>query len=147
MITIHKGDLLSVDKGFIVHGCNAQGVMRSGVAKQIREKYPKVYKKYIQEHARKPLKVGDIIPVQVTDDLVIINAITQKYYGREENHRYVSYDGLDLAFQRINSYIGKGELHFPLIGAGLAQGNWYVIEEIITDKINYKNINLHQWEL
>lgn len=30
MIKEHKGDLLSVTEGIIVHGCNAQGVMGSG---------------------------------------------------------------------------------------------------------------------
>ena len=36
MIQYKKGDLLSVTKGIIAHGCNAQGVMGSGVALQIK---------------------------------------------------------------------------------------------------------------
>ena len=32
-------DLLDIEQGMIVHGCNAQGVMGAGVADQIRRKY------------------------------------------------------------------------------------------------------------
>ncbi len=38
-----NGDLFATDIKTIVHGCNAQGVMGSGVAKSIRENFPKAY--------------------------------------------------------------------------------------------------------
>ena len=40
---IKHGDILSVANGIIVHQVNAQGVMGSGLAKQIREKYPMAF--------------------------------------------------------------------------------------------------------
>ena len=48
MIT-HKynSNITEVTQGVIVHGCNAQGVMGSGVAKQLRAKYPEIYVDYL----------------------------------------------------------------------------------------------------
>lgn len=34
-----KGSLLDTDAKIIVHGCNCQGVMGSGVAKQLKKNY------------------------------------------------------------------------------------------------------------
>ena len=45
-IKVKLGDICSVNSGIIVHGCNAQGVMGSGVAKAIRLKYPQVFEDY-----------------------------------------------------------------------------------------------------
>jgi O-acetyl-ADP-ribose deacetylase (regulator of RNase III) len=41
-----SGNLLDVNDGIIVHGCNCQGVWGSGVAKQMKEKYPEAFTKY-----------------------------------------------------------------------------------------------------
>ena len=38
---IKFGNILDA-KGIIMHGCNAQGVMGSGLAKDIRERWPAV---------------------------------------------------------------------------------------------------------
>jgi O-acetyl-ADP-ribose deacetylase (regulator of RNase III) len=35
------GNIVDLSRGFIVHGCNAQGAMNFGVAKAIRDKYPR----------------------------------------------------------------------------------------------------------
>ena len=46
MLKIINGDLLKAKEKFIVHQCNAQGVMGSGVAKQIATLYPEAEKQY-----------------------------------------------------------------------------------------------------
>lgn len=139
MINKKYGNILNVKKGYIVHGCNAQGVMGSGLALQVKNQYPKVYKKYIEEYNENSLAVGGIIPVYVSDDLCIINAITQKYYGRDKDVVYVSYPGIISCMTKINRLVQTGslvkELHFPLIGCGLANGDWKTIECIIDNNI------------
>ena len=40
MIKIFEGDLLESGANFICHQVNCQGVMGSGVAKQIKEQFP-----------------------------------------------------------------------------------------------------------
>jgi len=44
---IINGNILDVEAGTIVHSVNCMGVMESGVAKQIKDKYPEHYKQYL----------------------------------------------------------------------------------------------------
>lgn len=148
-IEYRKGDLFSTDITAIVHGCNAQGVMGSGVAKIVREKYPKAYERYVNEYnLNKHLKLGHVIPVPCGDRNVdpanfkiIINAITQDFFGRD-GKRYVSYDAIADSMNTINQFFevyGISEIAMPKIGAGLANGKWEIIERIIeTELINVK---------
>ena len=43
------GDLLNTQAKYICHQVNCKGRMGSGVAKQIRAKYPEVYTAYVKE--------------------------------------------------------------------------------------------------
>ena len=45
-IIYKKGNLLDAQTDVIAHQVNCQGVMGSGVAKQIKEKWPDVFKQY-----------------------------------------------------------------------------------------------------
>lgn len=128
------GSLLASNESVIAHGCNAQGVMKSGIAKDIRERYPVVYWDYQRDYQQnnKQLFLGDVISTEYLHPCyrVILSLITQEFYGREEGKRYVSYDAITRAIERINK-IGYSRVAFPMIGAGLANGNWTVIESII----------------
>lgn len=139
------GDLLSAPEKTIVHGCNAQGVAKSGVAKVIREKYPRFYDDYKRHEKLLGLSMGDII-ITEENPHIIVSAITQEYFGREPNTKYVSYDAIDTAFQKLDSIVAQIDddiqhIAMPLIGAGLAQGSWSVIEKIIENRaINFKPV-------
>lgn len=152
MKIIYKvGDLLTTPNRFLVQGCNAQGAMGSGVAKLIRAIYPNVYTEYRQEYLDHGLDLGHVVPVIVPPvnylgndypERIILNAITQEYAGNEDI-RYVSYDGIAKSIEKINEYVialeggaaapweDLPEVSFPLIGAGLARGDWYVIARLI----------------
>jgi O-acetyl-ADP-ribose deacetylase (regulator of RNase III) len=139
-IIYKKGDLLSCDERVIVHGCNARGQMGSGVAKQIRDKYPEAYWAYIDEYHSVGSGfyvghiIGCLIKIKPGEDKYIINAITQADYGTY-GKKYVKYDGIDTAFQLIQRHsIWESfpkVLAMPKIGAGLGGGHWPVIAEII----------------
>ena len=132
-----NGDLFSTTCKTILHGCNAQGVMGSGVAKGIRENYPKAYRVYKEKHSRDGLKLGDCIKVLDANKL-IVNGITQQYYGRDGS-KYVSYDAVDEVMRDVNSMhhiYGIKEIAMPQIGAGLGGGNWKVIEAIIESRLS-----------
>jgi len=151
MIERHVGDLLSVTSGIIVHGCNAQGVMGSGVAKAIREKYPKAYDAYRLWHEMDFLKLGRCCPLFVTKELIVCNAITQDRYGTD-GKQYVNYDALRTCFADVARYARAPEtpicfkdIHFPLIGCGLGGGDWKVIEPIIQEEL--AGLHPHLWVL
>jgi O-acetyl-ADP-ribose deacetylase (regulator of RNase III) len=147
------GDLLDVRRGIIVQGCNAQGVMGSGVAKAIRDKYPFVYDLYRGAYEKKGLQLGQVVWATVSKEepmLTIANAITQEFYGRDPNRVYVSYEGLRIAFERVAEIARKHDLpvHYPRIGAGLAQGDWNRITAIIDTALTGVEHTLWvpQWE-
>jgi O-acetyl-ADP-ribose deacetylase (regulator of RNase III) len=143
-IEYRKGDLFQTEIQTIVHGCNAQGVMGSGIAKIIREKYPKAYERYVNEHNTNGLKLGKLVVVPCGDRVkdfanykIIVNAITQEFFGREDV-RYVSYDAIDDAMTRINRFTetyGITQIAMPQIGAGLGNGSWEVISAIIEHRL------------
>lgn len=81
MIEHKEGDIFTVESGIIMHGCNTLGVMGAGVAKTMREKYPRVYKGYNKfcgaaAEDRESL-VGTVHFHRVTLGLIIANAFTQ----------------------------------------------------------------------
>lgn len=129
-----KGDLLSTTEGIIVHGCNAQGVMGSGVALAVRQKYPKAYLKYKEEIQRGFLGLGDVQIVKVCEGLFVCNAITQEFYGREKK-LYVSYEAIRETFWSVFSVARRNEysVNIPKIGAGLGGGDWERILQIIKE--------------
>jgi len=146
MIETIQGNVLTVTEGIIVHGCNCQGVMGSGIAQLIRAKWSDVYEAYRTHHRRVGLRLGDVVSVghptweqssrvsrhlndvteQLPERLIIANALTQDTYGRDPSEVYVDYDGLAAAFARIRVLARDTGLpvHFPLIGCGLANGKW-----------------------
>jgi O-acetyl-ADP-ribose deacetylase (regulator of RNase III) len=158
MFTQRSGDLIKSpdNDGFIVHGCNAQGVMGGGIALTIKQHWPQVYKDYRYTKMQSitgEIKMGSIIPVPIDRDRVVINAITQRYYS---GHPYaqdgcqVDYEALLHCFEQINDLPNqyphiKPILHFPSIGAGLARGDWSVISEIIDTTIT--NLEKVHWML
>jgi O-acetyl-ADP-ribose deacetylase (regulator of RNase III) len=137
-IEYRQGDLFKTEIKTIVHGCNAQGVMGSGVANIIREQYPEAYERYRNEYEKHNyLKLGDIISVPCNYKF-IVNAITQEYFGRD-NKRYVSYDAVDDVMVKLNKFYdiyGISEIAMPKIGAGLGNGSWEVIEAIIENRLD-----------
>jgi len=125
-----KGDLFTTNIKYIIHGCNAQGVMGSGVAKIIRDRYPEAYQEYRRIYdIEGELDLGDVIWAQ-SNGKWIGNAITQEFFGRETS-RYVSYDAISNAMWQINKIDGMSEVAMPQIGAGLGGGDWNVIAAII----------------
>lgn len=129
-IEYRKGNLLNVDAGVIIHGCNLHGVMGAGVAKSVKEKYPQCYMKYVSEV--KDCYLGESIGYIVNDFLVIENLLTQRNFGRYNSTRYVSYDAIADGFKMLNmKHASTTPFHFPQIGSGLGGGDWTVIEKII----------------
>lgn len=132
-----NADLFSTDIKHIAHGCNAQGVMGKGVAKIVKELYPKAYEEYRNKFFyNNALIVGS---VQFVDcgDKTIINAITQKNFAKAYNdpNRYVSYDAVSDCMTEINRQIPGQKLALPRIGAQLGGGNWNIIERIIEETL------------
>lgn len=133
MIRYVKGDLLNSNLKVIAHGCNCQGVMGSGIARQIRQRWPNVYEVYNLKYQVMGLELGTILPVQTPDGRVVINCMTQGNFGGD-GQQYVDYDAIASCIDAIDAKIDNwdvSEVGFPQIGAGLGGGDWNRIESII----------------
>lgn len=150
MIETRYGDILKEAKGILVHGCNAQGVMGSGIAKQVKKMYPEAYDAYKAKESREGLVLSEYSGRWVESDKYICNLITQKYFGRD-GKVYASLDAIREGFKYIvasceehnNNPRNKLEpqvncINFPLIGCGLGGLNWEdvskVIDEVVPDE-------------
>ncbi len=139
---IVNSNLLDETNGIIVHGCNMQGVMNSGIAGQIKAIYPQVYNDYINQYKTKQL--GDIIITNITNELIIVSGLTQEYYGRNKSIRYVDYKAIENVFIKVNQLAidTKLPIKYPMIGCGLANGDWDIVSNIINTTIDADNINI-----
>lgn len=141
--TVH-GDVLAIERGIILHGCNAMGVMGSGIARQVKEKIPGAYALYKYTEKINGLNLGDISVYQVPTfrSMFVVNCITQNLYGTHQRH--VDYEAVAKCMERTvefledNCFESGFPVCFPQIGAGLGGGNWKIIstiiDEIIPDK-------------
>jgi len=138
MYNVKVGDLFAeVTDGYIMHGCNAQGVMGSGVAKIIRDKYPIAYEQYNDQAPNYIL--GEVIPVIVERNIVVVNAITQEFFGTDVVQ--VDYNAVEQACRGAKHLASSGmiesrEVHFPFIGAGLAGGDEHTLMTIFDQEFS-----------
>ena len=109
MISCKIGNVLDVKSGIIVHGCNCQGVMGSGIAREIKERFPIVFETY---HSR-PLRMGEIIPVQLSETKWIVNAMTQ--YGFGHGKRQVDYDAVANVFEKVVELAKTLPVQLPIL--------------------------------
>ena len=139
------GNLLDAPERFIIHGCNAQGAMGSGVARVLFERYPAVRECYLHtfqhyQGSNEPF-LGSLHFVWGHPH-TIINGITQEFYGKD-GKLYASYEAIEQVFTTLNAHAAERNaddgsnygpmtaVAMPLIGAGLAGGSWKTISEII----------------
>lgn len=138
MIVYKKGDLLASEEKVIAHGCNCSGGFGSGFAKQVAELHPSVRQSYINRYNEGQFAMGDIQAVEVDIQggkiqRTYINCITQLRYGKPDQGPYVSYPAVREVIKKLVAMYPQG-FAIPKIGAGLAGGNWDIIEQIINEE-------------
>jgi len=136
-----KGDLLKLvmkgDFDVIVHGCNCFHTMGSGIAKQIKAKFPNAYHADITTTTKgDKSKLGGYSWVEYDNihgnKFTIINGYTQFTYGQGI---HVNYDAVRGVFHRIAEDFHTSRIGYPKIGAGLAGGDWPKIQTIINEEL------------
>lgn len=135
-MNIINGDILDVKEGIIVQQVNCKGVMGAGLAKQIRNKYPNVYKTYINNLKSLRLKnihpLGNVDFTKVGDRLAVCNFYAQYSYGRHSIH--TDYEEFEKCLIKLKDKIGIKNInvYFPYgIGCGLAGGDWNIVLSLI----------------
>jgi len=139
-----KGDLLQAmrDKevDHIIHGCNSLGVMGSGIAKQIRDEYPKCFEVY----KNGVLRLGWSSHYK-DGEASIFNLITQSDF-HPRTVRHCNYEALAVGLHDLNELYAGSHFGLPKIGAGLGGGDWNVIEAIIKSEMKDCKVTIYTLE-
>lgn len=173
---IIKGDLIKLaEQGefdIIVHGANCFHTMGSGIARQLATKYPQVL-----EADRNQTEYGDkeklgTWSASLINDCVVINAYTQYLFGlgkdvfeydafekflsklanllveKDKNTKFASTDNKGGTMRILP--IKKCRIGSPMIGAGLAGGDWSriskMIEKFSEDVASYADVTVVEYQ-
>jgi O-acetyl-ADP-ribose deacetylase (regulator of RNase III) len=136
LITLAKDGEFDV----IAHGCNCMCTMGAGLAPHMASAFGcDLFKLENTQYRGDINKLGQIDGVLVSRadmkrGVFVLNAYTQYKYGR--NHADgdavpVDYDAITLCMRKINHNFKGMHIGLPMIGAGLAGGDWEKIKQII----------------
>ncbi len=151
-ITEIEGNLLDSNATLILHQVNCQGVMGSGVAKAIRDKWPVVYEKYKNycETIVYGQLLGTVLPVSVSPEQRVMNLFAQDNFGYD-GKRYTSYDAIDTCFKKVASYCEKHDVksialpwHMSCDRGG---ANWNIIMEMLNEHFKETEVEIEIWKL
>ena len=131
----HKGSVLDATEGIICHQVNCKGVMGAGLALAIRERWPQVYLDYLNAYQAGILTLGVVIWTQVTINLYVASLCGQDGYGRKKDIVYTNYDALRACLLVVASADVKPVAIPKGMGCTLANGDWDVVSQIITETI------------
>jgi appr-1-p processing enzyme family len=133
------GDITRISHGLIMHQVNCQNVMGAGVAKNLYQTYPQVkelYHQLAEEYNTPTKRFGLLQPVEISDELIIINSFSQFAYGNSKRTGKVYTDEHVLMknLKRCDLMAKEKNLtaYVPnQIGCGLAGGDWQRIRQFI----------------
>ena len=166
------GDLITLAKAgefdVITHGCNCFCTMGAGIAVPMKENFwcdefpmeAPEYKGDINKLGNIDFKCitdkGDHLRISNPNDLcvndvlvTVVNSYTQYHYGK--NHldgakNPVDYEAITMCMRKINHTFKGEKIGLPMIGAGLAGGNWFVIEKIIKEELKDMDITIVRYK-
>ena len=137
---IIKGNLiglaLSGNLDVIIHGCNCFNTMGGGIALQIKNTFPEAFSvdSLTQKGSRDKLGTISVATIK-RNDLVfdVVNAYTQFNYGR--NSMNVDYEAVRSCLKLVKQLFTGKRIGYPKIGAGLAGGDWGILEKIFDEEL------------
>lgn len=151
MINHVKGDIFKSDADIIIHQVNCQGVMGSGVAKQVKNLYPNVYVHY-REYCKdftpeEMLGTVFMVPIDTIKPRFVANFFSQNNFGYDGNC-YTSYE----AFEKCLLYMKKNYSEFSmaipyLIGCRRGGGSWEKIYKMIENILGDCEVTIYEYDL
>lgn len=158
-VKIIQGNILDSKADYICHQVNCQGAMNSGVAKAIRQKWPKVYERYYnsgidvsddddftETHMSWTHMLGKIQCVVVEENKVVINMFAQENYGYN-GLRYTSYDAFWSCLGELREAPKGSTIAFPyMIGCVRGGARWNIIYTMIVEALG-EDYNVEFWRL
>ena len=156
MIKIIEGNLFNSDAKIICHQVNCQGKMGSGVALQVKNRYPEAYNQYkemceeFKDCTKYLLGTIQLIPTNEIKTQFICNLFAQNNYGYD-GKKYTSLEALKSCFVSIknaieceHSILYNAKIAMPYkIGCVRGGADWSVVYKMI-DEI-FSNFEVELW--
>lgn len=144
-----EGDLVKManrgEVDVLVHGTNCFH-MNSGIAKGVRETFPEAYALHANHRKGDKKLLGTIESVALDrggKEVHIVNAYTQYNWGRDPEVLYADYEAIRKVFKAVAAkYDTTVRIGIPRIGAGLGNGCWVTISNIIRQEMQHHNLVL-----
>ncbi|MGN0004568.1 MAG: macro domain-containing protein [Candidatus Gastranaerophilaceae bacterium] len=141
-----KGDLLKTEADIICHQVNCLGIMGGGIAKQIKDTYPNVFKQYYdlcKPYQEAPEKLLGEVQICDTVNYRIANIFSQ--CNVDSTVKQTDYEAIKQGMRNLFVYLyrNKGtktdfKIAFPKnYGCGLGGGDWKEVEKIIVQEVAY----------
>lgn len=130
----------------IIHQANCFNTMGSGIARQIRERYPEAYNADCKTISGDYKKMGTFSWTKTNDQkFYIYNCYSQYKYGRDTRH--TNYEAIYNGLSAIEQHASRNNLKSLSLphnmGCVLGGGSWHVVNAIIEDIFENKSINLY----
>jgi O-acetyl-ADP-ribose deacetylase (regulator of RNase III) len=146
-----QGDLIKLalngEFDLIVHGCNCFCTMGAGIAKGIKLQFPEAYAADLDTRYGDKDKLGTVSWAKAKaykGELIVVNAYTQ--YEFQGQSPLVDYDAIRTSFAQIKDKFPGLRIGYPLIGSGLAGGDWEKISQIIEEELDGEDHTLVVFE-
>jgi len=126
----------------LVHVCNDVGAWGRGFVLGLSRRHPEPerrYKAWAAGQEDRPFVLGQVQFVEVSPDLMVANLIGQHDIARKGQPLDVPpvrYEAIREGLRRVRTEAERqgASVHMPRIGAGLAGGDWAVIERVIEEE-------------
>lgn len=146
-----QGDLIQLALNgkfnLIIHGCNCFCTMGAGIAKTIKDTFPEAYKADLETKIGSRDKLGKISFAAVKRngyEIVVVNGYTQ--YSPTGSGVLVDYEAVRSVMKTVKDRFSGRKIGYPLIGAGLAKGDWAITSEIIREELLGENHTLVEYK-
>lgn len=133
-LKIIEGNILDITEGVICHQTNTLGIMGGGLALQIKEKWPNIYRTYHNICTDYPdFLLGqcwvDNVGVDGDYTLNVAHLMGQSTIGEGKQ---TNYGALASALANLCQFSYRGQPYFPYgMGCGLGGADWKVVSEMI----------------
>lgn len=148
MIRYVDGDLVRDAENYdvIIHGCNCFCTMGAGIAPQIKNKFPEAYAADCATVSGDRDKLGTITHTDTSSKPIVVNLYSQYgYNGRTHGDVDLDYDALRSGLKLVKEKFSGKFIGMPRIGAGLAGGDWNIIEKIIEEELRGEYVVIVNW--
>jgi len=138
------GDLIKEAHNYdaIVHGCNCFNTMGGGIAYGISKCFPEAAEKDKKTIYGDINKLGNIDVIEIDRvEVRVANAYTQFQPGRD-----VSYAAIEMCLRKINYRFKGYHIAMPMIGCGIAGGDWTKVKQMIKDILVDIDVTIIYWD-